>query len=178
MCEIPVQVWGLIGVVLGFALGEGSRLIRERLRIRRLKGAIRSELQAILAQIPDKEDMLRQAINALENRTVLPMAAVRFATTAYGSSIGDLYEHYSDLDRNCLHVIYERLRVSDSRTESFFEDFLKSIKDKVIDDPWKAYVTHLVEIDESFKVVKRLIDSFLTGKADDVFHIIEKRDGS
>ncbi len=178
MCGIPVQAWSLIGVALGFALGEGSRWLRERLRVRRLKSAIRAELQAILAQIPDKEDILRQAIKALEKKTVLPMAAVRFTSTAYGSSIDDLYKHYSHVDRNALHVIYERLRVADSLTESFFEDFLRAIKDKIIDDPWKAYIVHLAEVAESYKVVRSLINSFLDGKAEDVFHITEKREGS
>lgn len=178
MCEIPVHAWSLIGVALGFALGEGSRCVRERIRIRRLKSAVRAELQAILAQIPDKEDILRQATKALEKKAVLPMVAVRFATNAYGSSIDDLYEHYSDVDRNCLHVIYERLRVADSLTDSFFEDFLRAIKDKVIDDPWKAYIDHLAEVAESYKVVRSLINSFLGGKAEDVFHITKKREGS
>lgn len=178
MCGIPNQAWGLVGVVVGFSLGEGSRWIREKLRIRRLKGAVRNELEAILAQIPDKEDILKQAIKAIENKTVLPMAAVRFVTTAYSSYIEDLYEHYSNVDRNCLHVIYERLRVSDSLTESFFEDFLKAIKDKVIADPWEAYAAHLGEVTESYKVVRSLISSFLAGKSEDVFHITEERESS
>ena len=178
MCKIPVQAWSLIGVALGFVLGEGSRWLRERLRIRRLKMSIRLELQTIIAQIPDKEDILRQAINALERKNVLPMVAVRFTTTAYASSIDDLYEHYSHLDRNALHVIYERLRVADSLTESFFENFLRAIKDKVIEDPWKAYAAHLAEVVESHKVVRKLIDSFLDGKAEDVFHIAQKKQGS
>jgi hypothetical protein len=176
MCEIPVQAWGLIGVALGFSLGEGSRCIRKRLRIRKLKGTVHTELKAILAQIEDKEDILRQAIKALEEkRGVLPMAAVRFITIGYGSYIEDLYEHYSDVDRNCLHVIYERLRAADSLTESFFEDFQRAIKDKIIAEPWKAYAAHLGDLDESYNVVRNLINSFLAGKAEDVFHITGKK---
>ena len=175
MCGLPVQAWSLIGVALGFSLGEGSRCVRKRLHIRKLKGAVRTELKAILAQIDDKEDILGQAIKALEKMGILPMAAVRFITTGYGSYIEDLYEHYSDIDRNCLHVIYERLRLADSLTESFFEDFQRAIKDKVLDDPWKAYIAHLGELAESYKVVRNLISSFLAGNAEDVFHITEKK---
>jgi hypothetical protein len=178
MCGIPVQAWSLIGVALGFSLGEGSRWVRKRLRIRKLKGAVRTELKVILAQIEDKEDILKQAIKALEEKRVLPMAAVRFITTGYGSYIEDLYEHYSDVDRNCLHVIYERLRISDSLTESFFEEFQRAIKDKILDEPWKAYIAHLGELAESYKVVRSLISSFLVGKAEDVFHITGKKNGS
>ena len=178
MCEISVQAWTLIGVALGFVLAEGSRWLREKLRIRRLTGSIRVELQTILSQIPDKEDILRQAVNALERKTVLPMAAVRFTTTAYTSSINDLYEHYSQLERNALHVIYERLRVADSLTESFFESFLRAVKDKVIEDPWKEYAAHLAEVLESHKIVGSLIESLLCGKVEDVFHIGEKKGSS
>ena len=49
------------------------------------------------------------------------------------------------------------------------DDFLKAIKDKVIEDPWKEYVNHLAEFVESYKVVKTLIGSFLTGKTEEGF---------
>ena len=41
---------GLAGVAVGFALGEGSRYLRYRFRIRRLKGVLRSEAQSLLNQ--------------------------------------------------------------------------------------------------------------------------------
>lgn len=172
MCQIPTQAWGLIGVVLGFSLGEGTRWVRQKLRIRTLKQTVRTELKAILAQIEDKEDILKQAVQALQKKRVLPMTAVRFISNGYNSNIEELYEHYSAIDRNCLHVIYERLRVADLLTESFFENFQKALKDKIVDDPWEAYIGHLGDWVESYKVVRSLIRSFLAGETEDVFHII------
>lgn len=178
LCEIPTPAWSLLGVVLGFSLGEGARWIREKYRIRRLKRAIQNELSAILAQIEDKKDILRQAVQALHQSRVLPMVAVRAITLGYNSHIKDLYEHYSEIERNCLHVIYERLRVADQHMESFHEDFQKALKDQLVNDPWKAYAGYLGDIINSYDVVRTLIQSFLNGKPEDVFHTSIRRKDS
>lgn len=178
MSEIPATAWSLLGVVLGFSLGEGARWVREKFRIRRLKRAIQNELRAILAQIEDKEDILRQAVQALQQNRVLPMVAVRAITLGYNSHIKDLYEHYSEIERNCLHVIYERLRVADQHMESFHEDFQKALKDQLVNEPWKAYVGYLGDIIKSYEVVINLVRSFLDGRPEDVFHTsIRRKDG-
>jgi hypothetical protein len=169
--EIPTPVWSLLGVVLGFSLGEGSRWIREKVHIRRLKHTIRLELTAVLAQINDKKDILRQAIEALNNGRVLPMMAVRAVTMGYRSYIEELYEHFSDIERNCLHVIYERLRVADEHMESFHEDFQKAVKDGMVENPWDAFVGYLEDLVDSYEVIKKLIDSYLYANPEDVFHI-------
>jgi len=177
ICEIPTPAWGLLGVVLGFTLGEGARWLREKFRIRRLKKVVQNELCAILAQIEDKEDILRQAVQALQQNKVLPMVAVRAITLGYNSHIKDLYEHYSEIERNCLHVIYERLRVADQHMEAFHDDFQKALKDRLVNDPWDAYIGYLGDIIKSYEVAKNLICSFLKRKPDDVFHTkIRRRD--
>jgi len=178
MGEIPAPAWSLLGVVLGFSLGEGARWVRERFRIRRLKRAVQNELRAILAQIEDKEDILRQAVQALQQNQVLPMVAVRAITLGYNSHIKDLYDHYLETERNCLHVIYERLRVADQHMESFHEDFQKALKDQLVNKPWEAYVGYLGDIIESYEVVRNLIRSFLNGQPDDVFHTSIRRKDS
>lgn len=175
ICEIPTPAWSLIGVVLGFSLGEGARWVREKFRIRRLKKAIQNELSAILAQIEDKKDILRQAVQALHQNQVLPMVAVRAITLGYNSHIKDLYEYYSEIERNCLHVIYERLRVADQHMESFHDDFQKALKDQLVNEPWEAYTGYLGDIIESYDFVRNLIKSFLNRKPADVFHMSTRR---
>ncbi len=173
--KIPVAAWSLIGVVLGFSLGEGARWLRNRLRLRRLKVAIRSELRAALAQIEDKEDILRKAIKALQEKRVLPMVAVRSMTHGYSSYIHDLYDYYSNIERYCLHVIYERLRVADMSMETFHEDFQQAIKDKIVNDPWEYYVGYLEDIIKSYDLLRGLIGSFLAGEPEGVFHVEIRR---
>ena len=51
---MPDWVVALIGVVLGAALGEGVRSLREWNKRRRSKEMIKQELEAIKEQIPDK----------------------------------------------------------------------------------------------------------------------------
>ena len=61
----------LAAVGVGFLLGEGSRYWREHSRISKLKGMINQELRSILAQIPQKRDIVYQMIEALKKRAFL-----------------------------------------------------------------------------------------------------------
>ena len=132
---------------------------------------IRVELTAVLAQISDKKDILRQAMEELNNGRVLPMVAVRSITLGYKSSIEELYEYYSDIERNCLHVIYDTLRVADEHMDSFHDDFQKAVKDGVVKDPWEAFVGYLQDLVDSYEIIEKLIDSYLKDSPVDVFHI-------
>ena len=129
MFSIPTPAWGLIGVLLGFFLGEGNRLIQEKCRIRKQKKVLESELRSIRAQIESKEDILLQAIQECKTRRILPPVSVRTVRTGYDAHIDDLYIAYSGLERNCLHVIYERLRICYEIMDSF---------DKNFKNPWSA----------------------------------------
>src|SRR5215470_3990716 len=103
---------GLAGVAVGFALGEGSRYLRYRFRIRRLKGVLRSEAQSLLNQIGFKRDIIRQALAVMAKQDFLPTLAVRSITTGYDEYFGEVYEHLTDLERNCLHNIYQRVTLA------------------------------------------------------------------
>src|SRR5258705_549395 len=85
MCRTTsLQPWiGLIGVAVGFALGEVSRIMRRRLEIWRKKRLISSELRSVLAQIPDKRYLLQKASVALRRMEVLPLASVHVSTAGY-----------------------------------------------------------------------------------------------
>ena len=174
LSDIPAPAWALLGVLAGWVLGEGTRWVREIFRIRKLSAALRSDLISLLAQIKDKEDILLQGIQALKSKAVMPMLSVRSVRIGYGEFIKELYPHYSDLERNCLHVIYERLRVADEVMESAHTDLLSKLKDGVLAEPWSAHIGHLEELLASYDVVENLIKSFLNGKPEDVFHIAER----
>jgi len=173
MCSELVKsasFWGLIGVILGFLLGEGSRYLRYRLRIRNLKCIIRQELKSILVQIPQKEKIVTQIIVKLDEQQILPGVSVGIINTGYKQYIKELYEHLSFLQRNCLHIIYERLDVADKTLFSFEHDFVSVIREKIIDKPFEAYKGRFQDILESYDVVKNLIKGYLDGNPTDVFH--------
>ena len=169
MVSIPTPAWGLIGVLLGFFLGEGYRLMLERYNIRKMKEVLQSELRSIKAQIKSKEDILLQAIQKFQTRHVLPTISVRTVRTGYDAYLGSLYLTYSERERNCLHVIYERLRISDEIMDSFDKDFQESLKSGLVEQPWDVAVSQLEELLRAYDVIDRLIQSFLDGTPEDVF---------
>ena len=169
MISIPTPAWGLIGVLLGFCLGEGNRLVREWCRIRRLKKVIEADLRSIQAQIESKKDILIQAIQSFQNGRVLPTISVRTVRTGYDAYLGSLYLTYSEQERNCLHVIYERLRISDEIMDSFRKNFQEDLKSGLLKRPWDIAVSRLEELLESYDVINGLIQSFLDGTPKDVF---------
>lgn len=159
----------LTGVILGFLLGEGSRYARHRWEIKRNKQIIRTELQAVLSQLPSKRDILRQAIAHLKTHRFMPTASVHAVMTGYQSVLTDVYAHLSAHERNCLHIIYERLRVADELMDGLEDNFLRTVKDEIVDDPWSVFAGRVEELLESYDVVEQLARSYLAGKPIDVF---------
>jgi hypothetical protein len=172
MTATTVSPWiGLAGVALGFLLGEGSRYIRYKLDIHRNRKIIRSELQSVLAQIPLKRDILQQAIAHMENKQIMRTQSVHMVAVGYYSVLEDLYPHLTPMNRNCLHVIFEHLRVAEEVLDKFEESFTSAVKDNIIDDPWKAFSYRLKEIMDTFNTVESLIQSYLSNKSIDVFNL-------
>jgi hypothetical protein len=172
----PQPWWALAGVVLGFCLGEGTRYLRYRWEIHRNKRLVKQELRSVLSQLPQKQDVLEQAIAKLRQREFLSTASVRVLTTGYSSVLAALYPHLSIIERNCLHVIYERLRVLEHVMESFEKDFLTAVREKTLSDPWAAYTGRLDDLLHSISVVEDLAKSYVAGKPIDVFRTTKAKD--
>lgn len=173
-----IQPWvvALIGTVVGFLLSEGSRLVQYFWQIQRNKKLVRSELRAVLAQIPQKRAILIQAVGALRGKAILPMQSVRIVATGYHSVLEELYPHLLELQRNCLHVIYERLRVADEFMDEFEANLAKAVQEERFSDPWSLYIVKVEEILQSYVVIEELARSYLLGAPKNVFDI--RRDGS
>lgn len=166
----------ILGVILGFLLGEGSRYLRYWLRIRRLKRIVKEELRSILFQIPLKRDVVNQIITKLENQRILSGVSVGIINTGYKQHITELYEHLSFLQRNCLHVIHEHLNLADKTLFSFEHEIISAIREKIIKNPFETYKGRFQDILKSFDVVEGLIKGYLNGKPTDVFYIENKKD--
>ena len=177
MSAPSISPWfALAGVLLGFLLGEGSRYARYRWEIWRNKRIIKTELQTILSQLPQKQDILRQALGKLKEKRFMSTLSVRAVTTGYHAVLDDLYPHLSLVERNCLHVVYERLRVMDEQMDGLEQTFISSVKDKIIGDPWSAYGGRLEELLESCAVIDDLARGYIAGSPVDVFAQVSRRE--
>ena len=99
----------------------------------------------------------------------MPTLSVRMVTTGYRSVLNEVYPHLTLVQRNCLHVIYERIRVADEMMDGFEESFAKTAKEKIIDDYWNVYIGRLDELLQSYSIVEVLARKFLANKPVDVF---------
>ena len=163
--------FALLGVALGFLLGEGSRYARYRWDIYRNRKLVKAELQAVLAQLPQKRDILQRALAHLREQRFMPTLSCRTVTTGCYSVLEQLYQHLSLRERTCLHIIFERLRVADEQTDDFEKSFVGALKDRIMGDPWAAFAGRLEELLASFQVVEDLARSYLAGKPEDVFGV-------
>jgi len=161
--------WGLVGVLVGFALGEGARYVRYRWRIHRLKKVIDTELKSLLHQIDQKKDIIGQAIDRLKQKKYLPTQSIPAMTTAYNEFFGEVYEHLCPIQRNCVHNVYERVHLADKVLDSFERDFLTAIKDKIIGDPFQAYSDRLEEVQQGLNEGQELIRGYLEGNPKDIY---------
>lgn len=159
----------LVGVIVGFLLGEGGRYLRYRMDIWRNKRLVRTELQSVLAQIPQKRDILNQAIRHMKQQRFLPTISVNTVTLGYYSVQEALYPHLKPIERNCLHIIFERLRVADEQMDRMEEAFMRAVKDKVLADPCSVFSGRCDELLTSYAIVAELAASYLAGKPIDVF---------
>ena len=165
------ELIALGGVVLGFFLGEGSRLIRDKLRINRHKELVRKELAAIKTQLVPKKDILQKAISKLKNNQILPTLSVHFITHGYDNTIKELYSHLTRKERQCLHVIYENLRVADLTMDRFESEIMVAIEKGVMDDPYEAFRDRFDDILNTLVDAESLIDGYLKGDPPDVFAV-------
>lgn len=163
--------WTISAVLVGFLLGEGSAFLRHCLRIRRMKRVLLEEMKSVLAQIDQKKDIITKARALLESNRILPTRSVPIIAAGYAANITELYPYLTAQERNSLHVIYERLKTADDIMNTFDKDITDAIRDKVMDEPFKAFSNRLRDIDESYEVVKRLISAHQSGKPTDVFYL-------
>ena len=163
--------WAIVGVLIGFSLNEISRVIRDVLKKRNVRKVIIEELNSIKYQIDQKIDILNQAIAALKNGDYLSTESVPIISIGYDGNINDIYVELDIKQRNCLHVIYSRLKLAEDIMRKFEVSFLDNVRNKTIKNPFAMSIDRMEELIESYNVVKDLIDSYKSNKPIDVFHI-------
>ena len=162
---------GIIGVFVGYGLGEFSRWRRGLSRVKSLKVLIADELIAIKQQIPQKRDILEKMIVAIADKQILGGSSVSFLNVGYRTYFFEINEHLTPKQRNCIHVIHERLNNLDRVLFSFEDEFRFALKDSAVNDPYYAFTARLKDCLDSLIVVNKLIESYLSGEPVDVFYI-------
>ena len=172
LCQVfeRKEIWVLIGIVLGFSLGELSRIIRGWNRRRKLKKALLDELQMNDHLITQKKDNLSQIIKALNNNQILRAESVHAATTVYDSFFPEIIECLKPIFRDNIHIIYGYLKVNDSLMDQFYSSIVRDIQQGIIKDPWKSYRDQLEDMANSYSTAQSLIKDYLAHKPQDVLY--------
>mgnify|MGYP001128390731 CR=1 FL=1 len=164
------EIWVLIGIVLGFSLGELSRIIRGWNRRQKLKKALLDELQMNNHLITQKKDNLSQITKALNNKQILRAESVHVATAVYDSFFPEIIECLKPIFRDNIHIIYGYLKVNDSLMDQFYSSILRDIRQGIIQDPWKSYKNQLEDMTNSYSTAQNLINDCLANKPQDVLY--------
>lgn len=171
-CTID-HIWNISGVLVGVAAGwsitQLTGLLTDRKRIRDLKSMLKAELESVACQLAPKRDIIRQILAGLERGGLLPGTSVHSLRVTYDNFGAELFPHLTVKERNCLHVIYEQLRIVDDVLDSFFADFASEDKRGVLEDPMAAFKSLLADLDMTCEKLKELIKSYLDGNPLDVF---------
>ena len=168
--------WGIVGVILGFVLAEGAETVRRCVRINRLKKAVTNELQSLASQITLKIEIIEQAMEVLrkKNLELLATTSIPFITKVYEQHFGELSEHYTPVERNCIHNIYERALLADRVLDSFEREFIDAIQTGKLKDPYETFLGKLDDTKIALNTAQSLTNGLLVGQPDDVYGIKEK----
>ncbi|MDO9230051.1 MAG: hypothetical protein Q7U03_10855 [Syntrophales bacterium] len=164
------ETWAIMGVILGFGLGELSRIIREWKRRRKLKKALLDELKMNDHLINQKKDNLGQIIEALKNKHILRAESVHAATTVYDTFFPEIIECLEPLYRDNIHIIYGHLKVNDSLMDGFYSSIVRDIQQGILKDPWKSYRNQIEDMTNSYSTAQSLIKAYLANKPQDVLY--------
>jgi hypothetical protein len=162
-------IWSLLGVVLGFALAEGAQWLKcHRLR-NRLRKSLVAELQSITRMVPSKVDVLNQAESHFKAARVMSTQATRFPSDIYSRVIDEAPEILENWERDCLHIIYESLRVVDESMDSMEERFISINSSYSSEQAISASVGSIGDLKEALSRTSELTKSVISGERVDVY---------
>lgn len=111
-------LWSLLGVFVGFILAEGTQWVKSKLSDRELRKGLTAELQSIIRMIPSRVNILQQAEDHLKNSHSMPTTSTHFPNHIYSNIIKNNPNIITPNERDCLHILYERLRIIDASMDN------------------------------------------------------------
>ena len=152
-----------------------QKLEKKKDREEKLK-QINAELESNYHEIHQKKDHLKKIIANLNKNKILPGTSVEFVDVYYTNYHKELIPHISTLEKNSLHVIYNRLKIVDKKMDSFEEDILKFLSLKTYENYEKIFSMFINRMNDLLFILEsneKLIKEHLAKKPRDVFFIQE-----
>lgn len=107
-----------------------------------------------------------------EKQKILRASSVGIINIGYKTHISEIYEHLNELERNCIHNIYERLEKSEQEFSLYYEECRVAWHtNRDFDDIIYRYKKHFKDLLESYDIIVKLIDSYLNKNPIDVFYV-------
>ncbi len=163
------EFWALLGVALGFSLTEISRLIKSFVEKKKLRKALLDELEINYFQLEHKKDTIKSIIAAIDKMEILPAISVGAASAVYEHNTASVILLLKPIERDIVENIYSRMKIVDVYLNTFENNLMNSIKDKIAADPWKVYKSKSSDMFESCKVSQEYIKSVLENKPIDIY---------
>jgi hypothetical protein len=164
-------LWSLIGVFIGFLLSEGTQWLKIRFEQRGLHSAMTAELQSIVRMIPSKIDILVQARGHFANARLMPTTSTHFPNQIYWRLISSSPELVTTETRDCLHVLYERLRIIDESMDSLENRFNSIAATHSTGQAVEATTGSVGDLTEALQTCRMLAQSVLDNKPINVYQL-------
>ena len=159
----------LIFLLLGFFLNLACQIVAQWRRNRRIRTASKSELKALQFQLRDKSDIISKILRELEQGKLLPANSVRGMDLVYRNYIIELQLKLTPVERNCLHYIYEWVRILDFELEQFESSYAVHSESKGHDAATKYHAARLRDLRNLCDRAGDLIEKYLLGAPPKVF---------
>jgi len=161
--------WNLVFLVIGFSLNQGWQWLVKFHRRGEILAASRAELISLRGQLKDKADIVSKILHALDCGRTLPANSVRAMDFVYRNFIVELQLKLSPIERACLHVIYERVRILDCELEQFESSYASLSQAKGDDLASEYHAVRLRDLLGLCEKTDKLIDMYLLGNPPKVF---------
>ena len=160
----------LVAVVLGFILGEAASYVREKRKAKGAKSNIEKELEANVAMIPQRIDLLTKMKEECSSKRILSGKGVDFMTMAFDRGMGLAYDLFTIVERANLHVLYSYFKRTDEFMDTYAEQISQAIQNSGIKDPWRDYQGIIGDLTNTLKLTSELVEKFLAHKPVDVLY--------
>ena len=164
-------LWSLIGVVVGFLLSEGTQWLKRRAERRELHTALFAELRSIVRMAPSKLDILSQAGNSFSAARLMPTESTHFPAQAYSRLISVAPDVLTPEASDCLHVLYESLRIVDETMDGLERRFNEIAEIHSVGQAVGAATGRIRDLESAIDTCQTLAQSVLDGTPINVYEL-------
>lgn len=164
-------IWSLVGVFVGFLLSEGTQWIKRHTERRELHASLFAELQSIIRMTPSKLEILAQAEQSLRAGLIMPSVSTHFPAHAYSRVMSVAPDVLASEASDCLHVLYERLRIIDESMDAMESRFNEITKTHSVGQAVDAAIGSIQDLEKAIGTCQILAQSILDGTPINVYQL-------